>query len=49
MDLTENVKTLDVKIVTKFCPYKGEFDWQIECMGERCMKYDTVKMICARN
>jgi len=48
MESTENVKVMDVKTTKKFCPYKGEFDWQIECMGPRCMKFDALTSTCTR-
>jgi hypothetical protein len=49
MESTVNVKTMDEKVIKKFCPYKGEFDWQIECIGARCMKFDVSTSTCTRN
>jgi hypothetical protein len=43
------VNELAKEITTKFCPYKGEHEWNIECIGNRCMKYDEVKKICTRS
>jgi len=46
---TTEVNVLDSKVLTKFCPYKGEYDWLIECTGPRCMKYDPNTNLCSRS
>jgi len=48
MELTTDVKKIELKTERKFCPYRGEMDWQIECIKERCMKYDPIKGLCMR-
>jgi hypothetical protein len=45
---TDSAKALEFKEKIKFCPYKGEYDWLIECIGPRCMKYDLEKGTCTR-
>jgi hypothetical protein len=44
----DEVKVLSKDIKQKFCPYKGEHDWQIECIKERCMKFDEATLKCTR-
>jgi hypothetical protein len=44
----DNLEELDWKDTVKFCPYKGEYEWLIECTKSRCMKYDSVKNECTR-
>ena len=48
MKLTEDVKNLSEETTTKFCPYRGEYDWQIECIEARCMKFDPITKQCGR-
>jgi hypothetical protein len=48
MELTTDVKKIIVSEQKQFCPYKGDMDWQIECIFERCMKYDNKLGICTR-
>jgi hypothetical protein len=45
---TDSVKTLKLEEKIKFCPYKGEYDWLVECIGERCMKFDPSVSLCTR-
>jgi hypothetical protein len=49
MELTTDVKKLNAKLKTRFCPYRGEYDWQIECLSERCMKFNAVDGSCGRS
>ena len=48
MELTNAIKALDAGTVKRFCPYKGDLDWQVECIGARCMKCDKVTGECTR-
>ena len=45
---TKNVKTLNSEPLDRYCPYKGELDWQIECLGAKCMKFDVLTSTCTR-
>ena len=33
----------------RYCPYQSSLEWQAECMGTRCMKFDVATNACKRN
>jgi len=48
MEHLDDIKKIDGGIAVRFCPYRGEMDWHVECIKERCMKFDREKGNCIR-
>ena len=48
MKHTNDIQTEDPKTTTRYCPYRGSLDWQIACIGIRCMQYNDATATCKR-